>query len=155
MFGQKNMLNINNMTTYEKLHEKICEIIPEIKELKFGCKIRCLDYPGIEDTRLFVGKEWNREYGRYENKVLKEQIYNIDKKFEIIGRDIFLDDVLMSISKKGLPDGYLFFNANWRGNLELSGIDGRIFIKYEYGKPLHEQSEQTQLAILNLLKQYG
>lgn len=49
-----------------------------------------------------------------------------------VGGEIRLSDILVAVNKVGLPDEYLFFDANWIGYLRLSGAFGEKAVKYNY-----------------------
>lgn len=84
------------MTNLERLTNKICALIPEIKELKFGCKVKC------ENHIYKVIHEFDHHDSNYIRLELNRSLYFFDidffnKKFIIIGRDITICDVLRAL----------------------------------------------------------
>lgn len=85
------------MTTYEQLHNKICKLIPEIKELKFGCKIKIkhesiIDYY-IDDCVLRTDQFKMPNSIKFIETINGKKISSDSESFEIIGRDITLFDI--------------------------------------------------------------
>ncbi len=78
--------------TYESLRAKICEEIPEILDLTFGCRIQ-IGEDGAYD--LFVKKT-------VDGYVLATTGTWVDGDPKILGREITLADVLRVIDKDGL-----------------------------------------------------
>lgn len=87
------------MGKLQELTDKICEVIPEIKELKFGCKVK---FTGNTDNITMSGvlhyaHEWKGRYGvciPNEANSFGYQEITKEQLVEIIGRDITLVDVL-------------------------------------------------------------
>jgi len=126
----------------------------KIVEPKFGCEI--LVHLPHSELICRVIKEGNDgsimlDYSGF--WWTKEQL-SYDKKFEIIGRDIGLSDVLMVI--KGDMEHVIDENGHF---LQLHSAYETGLMKYEgtgiywdLTKPLHDQSEETIRFIFNLLK---
>lgn len=131
------------MTNTEKLQqltEAIIELVPEIKDLKFGCKVMGID--GIESICLGMDMVqqhiffWNETLGICTN--IKDE--HIDK---ITGRDITLADVLLAINR--IPQMCLKFDV-WTDGTLLAEWDDRDvddLPKWDLTKPLHLQEQET------------
>ena len=92
------------MTKLQQVRAKIIEAVPEIMELKFGCRgmykktISC-DFIGLSAAGNFI---WTWQTGKYAlNKTLK----NLND-VEILGRPIRLADVLIAIVASSMYDGF-------------------------------------------------
>lgn len=93
------------MTKLEQLQNKITEIIPEIKELKMGCRIR---FKGNTDDTILSGvihfaHEWKGKCGVCipdEANSFGYQLIRKEQIVEVVGRDITLADVLRVYYKK-------------------------------------------------------
>lgn len=128
------------MTTLQKLKDRICDLLPELKNNNDSDKI-------IGEIRKYTMLEdWMSKLDRQMEQCFIEAISIATKKPIMIG------DVLAAVNDNNLPDGYLFFNANWRGYIELSGIYGRKLMPYRYNKPIDEWPEETIEFLYNLLK---
>ncbi len=143
----------------------------EIMELKFGCRIEKVLWYDSELDRKNNRPSWkgNIDNNGKEGVVIKdlrseylamfvdygEQLEFIIKpddivSFEILGRDITLEDVLRVLMEKEIiciPKKL----PNNRNVLAIrNGIDHYIY--WLLGKPAHEQSNETLEAIYNLIK---
>lgn len=126
-----------------QLQKAIIELVPEIRELKFGCNV----YASVETlngSEKFFGKilyfDFDlSEFGKSEDycevffPVIGEsedttRTYFGDKitEIEIIGRDIILADVLLALKKKGRTEIIIDFLTKW-----------------DLTEPLHLQDEET------------
>jgi len=116
--------------TLAELTAKICEAVPEIMELKFGCRVRhgdCINTivgVGIE----FENFKWPFTYIE-EDGCLGASNFND----EILGSPITLEDVIRASRMKS--DCY----------------DMDILDQWSCGKPLSEQSPETISFLSNLL----
>lgn len=130
-----------------ELTNKIKKIIPEIEELKFGCKIGCEDgyfIIGTSDIEIsYIHKGTENEVRYYEAGFGRKE--TTKDNFEIIGRDITLEDVLRCLKSDYYinEDGYLYeiISENEDGGIYLEMVSPGIH--WLLGKPLHEQSEET------------
>ena len=125
----------------QKIRAKCIEVNPEILELKFGCK-------GITDNRIWVlmnNGDWVIEDAPYNSHSIKEPR-------EIIGRDITLADVLLTLEgtigvignddmRCGLMDGHLIIRDE----------DSNKRVRWNLKEPLHNQSEETLKFIADLI----
>lgn len=139
------------MNNYEKLKSIIVAEIPEIMELKFGCKFlySTANKPNGETLILLSNPEpdynfvdtYSDYFGAY--KVEKEFIDGI----EIIGRDITLADVLRVIEDKEM---YAIMAS---GEFVEPTPDGmfRTGIYWNFEKLLQGQSNKTIEWLLKLL----
>jgi len=57
-------MTIEDLQKLEEVKQKICEIIPEIKELKNGCQIRPKNQEGLDKLYKF---EWGDDKGEHEH----------------------------------------------------------------------------------------
>lgn len=133
------------MNTYEQLKTRICELVPEILELKFGCKVST-EYGefiigGKEISITSVHKGTKYEVNYFVTSYGRKEI--IKENFEIIGRDITLEDVMIILSRR---------NIKYRFDETFEFYVETEYIYWLRGKPLHLQSEETQKAILELIK---
>ena len=128
----------------EQLKEKIWEAVPEILELKFGCWVKKYQDIGIilDKDSVYFRKSWMDD---------GQNIYWIqdDDNFEILGRPITLEDVLVAfeiifirnVQEKMSP------RREWelQSNLQLTFEDTamKIIKKWRLNKPLDQQSEET------------
>ena len=118
----------------QELTNKIKKIIPEIEELKFGCKVEFKNF-----KQILIGTVC---YGDDILSIIRldgENIYERNKEhLKIIGRPITLEDVLRCLEIK--PSNVVL--SVWcDGTMRIS--NGEIFLDWQLGKPLHEQSEET------------
>jgi len=151
------MINLekNNL---QRLEDCIKELVPEIMELKPGCKIRWCQLIGTVAGFDICRCKWVF-YNESNNIVPFDET---PETGEILGRPITLEDVLMVIQKKELNmerefervclitcDEELDNGIIEIAQLEWKGIKAGTEIKWQLGKPLSLQSEET---ITNLLK---
>lgn len=137
------------MSKLNEIKAKVVECVPEIMELKFGCEVLVFKTdPSVSDTvATFLSFQQEEPH----NAVLffhKESCPFINshfspKDYKILGREVTLADIFMTVSKCDLPEGYMFFNVNWRGNMELSGLSARVFEKWNFAETLSGQSSET------------
>lgn len=82
------------------LREKICEIVPSLLELKFGCKILCQDFEMNRDVvRTYAGTKYNVQADRHIPQVFEpsdSKLYPIDNNYKILGQEPRLADVLLA-----------------------------------------------------------
>ena len=118
----------------KELTNKIKKIVPEIEELKFGCKINVKDARGLKRERTVIDyvlpvKEVYFDAGlTMGNKKLDE--------VDIIGNDITLEDVLRCMDNK-LNKAGIITKKPYQESF------GDIIAIWSWGKPLHKQSEET------------
>lgn len=114
-----------------KLEQAIIKAVPEIMELKFGCKYSFTDprYPG----RAIAWLNWNEsEIPDQKNK----------KDIKIIGRPITLEDVLRVLKKN--TDLWVYSVTVNGSIVEINNVEGvKKVSEWQLGKPLSEQSEET------------
>ena len=123
------------MTKEQKTIKKIQELVPEIMELKFGCKVKYIktDDPGFKNKTTLIIRKIDKDFVSWEYGVLK-----IDR-LEILGRDITLEDVLLAIVKK------LTFKAWYQYNLN------HLIKIWQFNKPFQDQSQECKDFIGDLL----
>ena len=139
----------------EKLKEIIIKAVPEIVELKFGCRV-IIKEKGCVINHLTPYGEWLFS----SNYLGRPAFYNLSEyKYKIIGRSITLEDVLVASKfitpKKTLcVDGYGLFSWEYWETSEIDcgkweEIEG---VEWQLNQPLDNQSEQTIEFLYNLLK---
>ena len=144
------------MTQLEQLSEKIKKAVPEIMELKFGCQVK-VNYPeyeeGVGESQVYhqpsnsvIFKIADEDYVRnndYEEFV--GDFRNFDKNyigtiedysFEVLGRPISLEDVLMALEMK-------LYEEFGIEDINNTSEEVGILKVWELGVPLSEQSEEV------------
>jgi len=126
----------------EELKQKIVEAVPEIMELKTGCrvKLKIKDdwFKNPEQIFTIARKEVMFKPSTWSLVEVHQASFD-ETNFEILGRDITLEDCLITI-EKGLP-------APWipaRCKIALMNY-------WLLGQPLHLQSEETLLFLHSIL----
>ena len=123
------------MNKLQQLEAKIQEAVPEIMELKFGCRVLLEN-----DVKRTILKDNNGK--GYYFSVLENDLTLIREGIEeILGRPITLEDVLMAIdiSKKKTP---LVVGINGEFSEEIqNGWKGHE--TWKLGSPLQDQPEET------------
>ncbi len=116
----------------QELTNKIKKIIPEIEELDYKCRVR---HNGI-----------NKSY--WELIMLNKN----EEPFEIIGRDITLEDLLRCIGEMEDQNklGDYIIGGQFFTILNNEADDYEELFSWKLGNPLHEQSEET-IKTLNKL----
>src|SRR5882757_438638 len=124
----------------QTLREACIKANPEIVELKFGAKVKLLDYEKYPDAwGIYAGKQFWKSGERDRDLVLHPdaKLYPMDKKYEVIGRPIRLSDVLLawhSQGEKELREGKI--------PTPMQGMYGKIAVKWNLRKDdLTEQSD--------------
>lgn len=134
-----------------QLQEAIIERVPEIRELKFGCKVLIKDsanYAAVEitiDNGMTVYPEHNALCmdGNLFYPISDQDQDNMVYIDKIIGRDITLADVLLAISETPRAVGH--------SNIRIGYVYGDFLVAINVGKqffwkpdkPLHLQDEET------------
>ena len=116
----------------EKIREIIIKAVPEIVELKRGCKI-------VEGSMIYI----HADYVGFINKYGEKHDGTILDS-EIIGRDITLEDVLVAMENSIRGEAAIE---------EAQAITLKIISLWRMGKTLEDQDEPTIDFIYNLLKQ--
>ena len=140
------------MTTHEKLRDRICELCPELKKLEFGCKMikkdELKDWAKLVTLISYDGKR-SRGYFREQDGSIFSLITDF-KKFEILGKDPTLEDVMRAIEKQGVCGRYYITQY---GELFRTGFENdELVCHWQLGKPLSKQSDETVEKILEILK---
>lgn len=140
------------MNREQKTIKKIQEAVPEIKELKFGCKVKTefgiLLYQSEFAGSTCGGKMMSRIIEYYCFDEIEQKVQVLHKKdFKIIGKDITLEDVLVAIEKEsGLKIKTIFGSGGYMKDDLISIIEN-----WEPNKPLQDQRDETKELIGNLL----
>ena len=162
-----------NQKKYQQLKNKIIEAVPEIMNLKFGCKfeIKNENYKeekkeGLFDYFIVNNKEWKRGNKRYLDYTVfggiqngwQGQMRTKDlEDIEIIGRPITLEDVLVALNKNRplTKSGYIDAIDSSGEFITICGNDEpwarQPQIKWQLNKPLEKQSDETKEFLYNLL----
>ena len=126
----------------EELKKKIIEVVPEIMELKTGCrvKLKIKDdwFKNPEQVFTIARKEVMFKPSTWSLVEVHQASFD-ETNFEILGRDITLEDVLRAIHKAG--NSALI---NQVGDFCKSyAYDNDSICQWILGQPLHLQSEET------------
>lgn len=139
----------------DKTKQKIQELVPEIMELKFGCRFKLKNVDNSK-TYIYVSE-------KHENGCIFIQTssgYNpeyrcIDKE-NLIGRPITLADVLLAIGKTGGRNGVISMetpNAK-KFSIEEYFVDtmvSKLLTIWDLTKPYDNQSQETKDFIGSIL----
>jgi len=91
------------MTIQEQCANKVYELLPELKELSFGCKIlnKHLNKTFVICTSSNISKDvcLNGFYEEEQSTWIWKKYLNDDDTYKIIGHPIRLADILIAISK--------------------------------------------------------
>ena len=142
------------MTKLEQLKKKIVEKVPEIMELKFGCKVWIDDskkdgeysiWEYIGDIDIYSNQDtiWKCLYSTFATNIWSN--FQLEgKPYVILGREITLADVLRAIDDKINSRSFKVYP---NGLLE----HGVKEVKWNFSQPLSGQSEETIDFLLTLL----
>jgi len=134
---------INKMNKYSLITKKIQEAVPEIMELKFGCKV---EYKHKQDESTKVDTIIKIDYGAEFNsfRTINGYIQSEEVITKTIGKDITLEDCMIAS-----PIGILVDRNGIFYNTKLKALNiGRAWI---LNTPYHLQSQSTKDFIGNLL----
>jgi len=142
------------MTNYEKIKEACQKANPKLMELSFGCKFKIIGNIGInhlgtgvvisDDIALFDCK--NHSFSGYGHREMKTDMLVFEKsKFEILGQEPTLADVMLAISKTHCG---LAINVDGEFKGEFLGEE---FGKWDLTKNLKDQSEECLNFLADLL----
>ena len=165
------------MKKLEKLKRVIIKAVPEIVELKFGCKVYIGDFikkhriRKITDIYYFDSK--NPNCVKCDNGIVigaencrqvwqEREFYSFEKdNVKIIGRDIQLADVLIAMQEEGeeYSDEFIVidcFGDFWKYDRDAEN-DEHLHIKWQLNKSLDNQDKKTieflhDLLVKNLIK---
>ena len=134
----------------EKLKQKIVEAVPEIMELKFGCRIE------IDEVIIMKGifiRELPEDMIEMKVAGLNHQWFKKDIA-KILGRPITLEDVLRALEgvRKLLDERFYVSSKGYLEHIEIPSGDCLGQVDWIFGKSLEEQSKETQEFILEKLK---
>lgn len=145
------------ITNLEKLQKRIIEEVPEIVELKFGCKIKRYTNPRFKERSYkviedigFAGnsdKVWINSvpFGSMQIpiEILKSEVGDNTGNWIIIGRDINIEDILYLQGQIDLNfDGLLGIVDNEFWFITSKKSYG-LGIYWTLNKPLHLQTQTT------------
>jgi hypothetical protein len=133
----------------QELTNKIKKIIPEIEELKFGCKVDVFhknilpELPVNRRNLIILGENRPNNtcllLSHFGTPVLSYDILLNKKLVKIIGRDITLEDVLRCLEEKFKDNDY----CKKRKSVYNAFSCFEVIRMWQLGKPLHEQSKET------------
>ena len=139
------------MSKHNELRDRINELCPELKKLEFGCEMikkdELKDWAKLVTLISYDGKR-SRGYFREQDGSIFSLITDF-KKFEILGKDPTLEDVLMAISRRDFTS--FQYKETKKGRIYRGSLV-EILDLWELGKPLSQQSEETVEKILEILK---
>lgn len=135
-------------STLEIIREKVIEVVPEILELKFGCRVSITSEIDGERAEIVIDNSYEVNTAEKENLYQKET-GNTERIYEIIGRPIQLADVLRVIDKIDThcirTDGdFLKFDEDYKRYISFG-------VWWDLSKPLEEQSEEVLEFLVQLL----
>lgn len=144
------------MTPLETLKQLIVKEVPEIMELNFGCKVKNFLKGAaiILKVHTYEGESncYDVAYYQLPELILERTPFN---NWEILGRDITLEDVLKAIEKNhssenedvghGVHSSGIFYSIDEFGEATGTGE------MWNLGIPLHLQSEETVKFLLTIL----
>ena len=149
-----------NQNKFKQLKSKIIKAVPEILDLKFGCKFQIKNESykeekkgGLFDYLIANNQEWKRGNKRYLDYTVfggiqngwQGQMRTKDlEDIEIIGRDITLEDVFAAIHQIGRTNAYC-------GECKFYIEEGIILEKWQLNKSLENQSDEIKEFLYNLL----
>lgn len=150
------------MTNLEQIEKIIKKIIPEIMELKEGCRLYNSEYgtqiindqrgTGNSDVRVFYTKYRAFYSDSVMNNKIRQNSSN-DIWWDILGRPISLEDVLMTERWIRMntfePQDVQIQKENWEEKMTMVFF---IIDNWIQGKSLSEQTEKVIETITNLLK---
>lgn len=119
------------MTNYEKIKRAVIKAVPEVMELKFGCKVQTHIYPSYPIELTVFRKEYKTGVVSCLDKE-NELCYLSENDIEILGRPITLADVLIVVRKVGYDS-----TEEWQWTLS------NILDSWNLTKTLEDQSEKT------------
>lgn len=149
---------INSMSNLDQLTAKIQKLVPEIMELKKGCRVFVKNY--IISIEILLDKTGWTEIKSYNPLDYigfsgSDDLVNFDEKHitKILGRDITLEDILKCLGKIKLGELKSFaysVDVNCKElHINIEKADYYEASKYDYvcswqlGLPLHLQSQET------------
>lgn len=148
-------------TPYEQFREVVLKATSpehkeEILELKFGCKFieNEAEYSIINKSFYITDNvpcDIKAISGNCEDVFASEYI---EEKCEIIGRDLTLEDVLLAVKNKRITERITDVDSiDFGENIEITAyLFQEIASDWNLTKPAHQQSDETLLSIINLLK---
>lgn len=141
----KLLKTMTNPTPYNQLRQLLTERLPHLKELSFGCEIKLRDF---DQNHIFL-TEYIGDQRFYTEHIYDETIYSFENGVyipEIIGHPPTLQDVLLviDIKRSGIETAYRTKSAG----LDLPFCEET----YDLTKPLADQSDETLLALIELIK---
>ena len=125
---------------------------PSIMEMKFGTKIKLKDRD-VEECRIVttsLGLIQTIDYVNDSEKFWIHSKHKYDEIVEILGRDIWLHDILFA---HRFTDGGVALAVSENGEFWTFGGLGKqpTDIYWNLKKPLHDQTEETKLLLANIL----
>lgn len=136
----------------QKIIEACYKANPKLLELSFGCKVKMTIGKYTSTPRDMIGIFCGKYVGQNNYAIASEEDqtmrYLSENEIGIIGRDITLEDVLKTWDCK--------IKETWGSNTTLKSIGLNpllkdIILSWDYGKPLHEQDEETINFLADLL----
>jgi len=150
---------------YATLRERIVKIVPEITELKFGCRTNH-GYISGEFESLGSRKYATSFCAQFDSNTINGHLFT-KSQLKILGRDIQLADVLRAMQEVDLPDDEFLAAYPYRDTKQkdfwLCHKKERDFdmnreeyvissMRWNLDLPLHEQSDELGEWLLTVIK---
>lgn len=134
--------SIPQMSKLQQLTEAIHREIPEILELKFGCKY----VDNKDDIILYVRSISNHHYGILQRSMSNTLYGCVKSDAKILGRDIQLADVLRVMNQASIKSFIGDWTINERGHFVKQLVNHQNIIqaeRWDLEKTLHLQKPET------------
>lgn len=144
------------MTKLEQLTKRIQELVPEIMEFKFGCKIKFSPKDGLKSysKKSIEGFFVEQIEGTCITVQSEGHLFYYIHKFQNLGREITLEDVLKALLLSETPctginvSGAWMCGSEYLAPLMKQSIEGT---HWQHLTPLHLQKEKTIKLLFNFL----
>jgi len=138
---------MTNEIKYNQLTKKIQEAVPEIMKLEVGCIIKNFEKEKVRIISCDDIKVLTRAFNLHHNDSSVYYIFRKNIK-EIIGRDITLEDIIVSYYKVVLGE---FKSREMNENLRHNQTFNFIIMNWRLNKPLQDQDQKTIDLLWNLI----
>lgn len=132
----------------ERIRHCIRVAVPDLMNLQIGCKlINKHTKTSYDKPNVFIRKVGNSIHAY---RPSFDEFGNFPKDaFEVIGRDIMFDDIILAIKH------HFGNNTDARYGIIHTAVGSACFAvtnRWEWGKPLHEQKTETVAFVYKLFK---
>ncbi len=149
---------------YNKVRDAIVEVIPDIMDVKFGCRIRSK----IQGYGVIEGKA-ARQRGEKEDTFVCMPADSVKRNtlgsffcpmsgMKVLGRPITLEDVLRAMDKNDNAEGVSvnrdgrFVNILYDVSEQKEIYNDKNYPYWRLGKPLHDQSNECIEFLASVLR---